>query len=88
MGLVHRDLIEDYYRRFIEIWQTSASLDEAHHRTIETLDPTLTDKKTMTSRMLYLKCRGVVLKELEPYCIDWLDMARFADSFKEVEQNV
>lgn len=81
-GLVWRDLIEDYYTRFIEIWQTSQSLDEAHHRILDTLDPELSSRSMMTARAHYLGVMGVKLKELPSHCIDWEALDRFAQKLK------
>jgi hypothetical protein len=83
MGLTQRDKIEEYYRKFIEIWQTSESLDEAHHRILSELDPSLTYRRAMTSRAVFLKSFGVTLKELPSYIIDWESLAKYANSFAE-----
>jgi len=82
-GLVWRDLIEDYYTRFIEIWQTSKSIDEAHHRVLDTLDPGLSERTSFTGRAHYLKMMGVKLKDLKPHCIDWDAMNTFARSLEQ-----
>ena len=86
MGLTQRDKIEEYYRKFIEIWQTSDSLDEAHHRILSELDPTISYRRTMTHRAAFLKSFGIKLRELPSYVIDWEDLAKYADSFVEKEK--
>jgi hypothetical protein len=82
-GFVSQDLIEDYYIRFIEIWQTSHSVDEAHHRILDTLDESLTKRTALYSRANYLKVMGVELKELPPHKIDWTTLNNFAQSLKD-----
>ncbi len=82
-GLVSQDLIEDYYIRFIEIWQTSHSVDEAHHRILRTLDEDLTNRTALYGRTNYLKVMGVELKELPPHRIDWATLNNFAQSLKD-----
>jgi hypothetical protein len=85
-GLVWRDMIEDYYTRFIEIWQTSQSVDEAHHRILDTLDAEISTRTALHSRVNYLKVMGVQLRELPPHCIDWEAMSNFALSLNSGEE--
>ncbi len=79
-GYVWQDKIEQYYKQFITIWQTSESIDEAHHRILDKLDPEIPSRAFLQGRARYLRMRGVNLKELSAHSIDWSVLDKYAQS--------
>ena len=79
-GYVWQDKVEEYYKKFITIWQTSESIDEAHHRILDKLDPEIPSRAFLQGRAAYLRMRGVNLRELSAHSIDWSVLEDYAQS--------
>ena len=60
----------EYYTRFINIWEVSATRNAAHVAIQEKLDPDLSYKQMM-NKVHYVEAQGILLKKLPRDTVDW-----------------